>query len=66
VYNVKCKEVNMIKIVVDSTGYIPEEVLERHDIKVVPLKIRFGNEEFKFQAQLTLQGLQLKRLKLTG
>jgi DegV family protein with EDD domain len=41
------KEAYMIKIVVDSTGYIPKDVLEKYDIKVVPLKIRFGNEEFK-------------------
>lgn len=37
----------MIKIVVDSTGYLPKEVVDKYDIKVVPLKIRFGNEEFK-------------------
>ncbi|BAL80550.1 DegV family protein [Caldisericum exile] len=37
----------MIKIVVDSTGYIPKDIIEKYDIKVVPLKIRFGSEEFK-------------------
>ncbi|MGB9794093.1 DegV family protein [Caldisericum exile] len=37
----------MIKIVVDSTGYIPQEIIEKYDIKVVPLKVRFGNVEFK-------------------
>ena len=37
----------MIKIVVDSTGYIEEDILKRNDIKIVPLKIRFGSKEYK-------------------
>jgi len=37
----------MIKIVVDSTGYIEEDMLKQNDIKVVPLKIRFGSKEYK-------------------
>lgn len=37
----------MIKIVVDSTGYIEKETLEKLDIKVVPLTIRIGGKEYK-------------------
>ena len=32
----------MIKIVIDSTSYLPEEILQQHDIRVVPLNVHFG------------------------
>jgi len=34
----------MVKIVTDSTGYLPLEVLEQHDIRVVPLNVHFGED----------------------
>ena len=34
----------MIKIVIDSTSYLPEEILQQHDIRVVPLNVHFGAE----------------------
>ncbi len=36
----------MIKIVTDSTAYIPQEYLQENDIKVVPLRVLFKEEEF--------------------
>ena len=37
----------MIKIVTDSTADIPEELLERYDIRVVPINIQFGAETYR-------------------
>ncbi|MFO7548171.1 MAG: DegV family protein [Acidimicrobiia bacterium] len=36
----------MIRIVTDSSADIPDELLDRHRIEVVPLTIRFGSDEF--------------------
>jgi len=37
----------MIKIVTDSTAYLPEAMVRQHDIRVVPLYVHFGEEAFK-------------------
>ncbi len=37
----------MIKIVTDSTAYLPESFIRQHDIHVVPLCVHFGQEQFK-------------------
>jgi DegV family protein with EDD domain len=37
----------MIKIVTDSTAYLPETTIRQHDIRVVPLCVHFGEETFK-------------------
>ncbi len=37
----------MIKIVTDSTAYLPAETVAEHDIRVVPLNVHFGTEAFK-------------------
>jgi DegV family protein with EDD domain len=37
----------MIKIVTDSTAYLPEVTVRQHDIRVVPLYVHFGEEAFK-------------------
>jgi DegV family protein with EDD domain len=37
----------MIKIVTDSTAYLPEATIRRHDIRVVPLYVHFGQEAFR-------------------
>jgi DegV family protein with EDD domain len=37
----------MIKIVTDSTAYLPEAMVRQHDIRVVPLYVHFGEEGFK-------------------
>ena len=37
----------MIKIVTDSTADVPEELLERYDIRVVPVNIQFGTETYQ-------------------
>lgn len=36
----------MIKIVADSTCNLEPDVLERHDIRVAPITIQFGNESY--------------------
>ena len=42
----------MIRIVTDSSCDLPEEVISRYRIEVVPLTIRFGEEEFVDREQL--------------
>jgi DegV family protein with EDD domain len=43
----------MIKIVTDSTAYLPEAVVREHDIRVVPLYVHFGTEAFKEGVELS-------------
>jgi DegV family protein with EDD domain len=37
----------MIKIVTDSTAYLPETTVREHDIRVVPLCVHFGDTVYK-------------------
>ncbi len=37
----------MIKIVADSTCNLDPDILERHDIRVAPITIQFGNESYE-------------------
>ena len=37
----------MIKFVTDSTAYLPEEIVRKHDIRVVPLYVHFGETAFR-------------------
>ncbi len=37
----------MIKIIVDSTAYIPKEFIEENDIQVVPLHVLYMDKEFE-------------------
>jgi DegV family protein with EDD domain len=39
--------VGRVHIVTDSTGDIPEALLRKHEITVVPLNVHFGDEAFK-------------------
>jgi DegV family protein with EDD domain len=43
-----------IKIVTDSTAYLPEDTIREHDIRVVPLYVHFGNEEFREGVELSI------------
>lgn len=36
----------MIKLIVDSTAYLPKEFVEKNDITVVPLKVLYMDKEF--------------------
>ncbi len=36
----------MIKIVIDSTSYLPPDIIEKYDVSVVPLKVQFGDESY--------------------
>jgi DegV family protein with EDD domain len=42
-----------IKLVTDSTAYLPEETIRRLDIRVVPLCVHFAHEEFKEGVELS-------------
>jgi len=37
----------MIKVVTDSTCDLPQELIEQHNITVVPVNIQFGNETYR-------------------
>jgi DegV family protein with EDD domain len=43
----------MIKIVTDSTAYLPERLVQEHDIRIVPLYVHFGEEAFKDQVEIS-------------
>ena len=42
-----------IRIVTDSSCDLPEAVVAAHGVRVVPLSIRFGDQEFIDREQLT-------------
>jgi DegV family protein with EDD domain len=52
----------MIKIVTDSTAYLPEETVRQHDISVVPLYVHFGNKAFREGVDLSNEDFY-RRLK---
>jgi DegV family protein with EDD domain len=37
----------MIKLVTDSTAYLPQELVEQRDVSVVPLNVMFGTESYR-------------------
>jgi DegV family protein with EDD domain len=43
----------MIKIVTDSTAYLPQATVDEHDIKVVPLCVHFADADFKEGVELS-------------
>jgi DegV family protein with EDD domain len=43
----------MIKIVTDSTAYLPEATVQQNDLRVVPLCVHFGEEAFKEGVELS-------------
>jgi DegV family protein with EDD domain len=43
----------MIKIVTDSTAYMPESMVRQHDLRVVPLCVHFGEDAFKEGVELS-------------
>lgn len=44
-----------IKIVTDSTAYLPEETVREHDIRVVPLYVHFGTQQFRDGVELSIE-----------
>lgn len=42
-----------VKIVLDSGGDVPKELVDKYDLEIVPLKIRFGSKEFVDTKNLT-------------
>jgi DegV family protein with EDD domain len=43
----------MIKIVTDSTAYLPESVVRENDLRVVPLCVHFGDKAYKEGVELS-------------
>lgn len=43
----------MIKIVTDSTAYLPENTIQKYDIRVVPLLVHFGDTIYKEGVELS-------------
>ncbi len=43
----------MIKLVTDSTAYLPDSLVEKHDIRVVPLYVHFGRRAFREGVELS-------------
>lgn len=44
---------NQVKIVTDSTVYLPPEVIARYDIRVVPIKVAFGTDVYSEGVDIT-------------
>lgn len=44
---------NQVKIVTDSTVYLPPEVIARYDIHVVPIKVAFGTDVYSEGVDIT-------------
>ncbi len=42
-----------VKIVTDSTCYLPKGVIKKYGIEIVPLYVRFGNEAFREHIDIT-------------
>ncbi len=51
----------MIKIVIDSTSYLPDDILHQYDIRVVPLNVHFGAERV-FREGVDLSPTQFYKL----
>ena len=49
-----------IKIVTDSTSDLPEEIIKKYDIEVLPLLINFGEETYKDIVDIKLHELLIK------
>ncbi|MGE5576008.1 MAG: DegV family protein [Syntrophothermus sp.] len=49
-----------VKIVTDSTADLPEELIKKHGIKVVPLNVHFGEEVFQDGVDLWPEEFYLK------
>lgn len=45
----------MLKIIVDSTCDLPQELLEKYDIKMIPLRVYLGEKEYKDKATIRVE-----------
>jgi DegV family protein with EDD domain len=45
----------MIKIVTDSSAYLPADLVQEHDIHVIPLKVLFGEQTYRDEIDLSHQ-----------
>jgi len=49
-----------VRIVTDSSSDLTDDEVASHDIEVVPLSIRFGDQEFEDRTQLTVEAFYEK------
>jgi len=59
------KKLRKIGIVMDSTGYLPNDILEQFQIRVVPLNVNIGEETF-FETELSNDVFFEKLSHITG
>jgi DegV family protein with EDD domain len=45
----------MIKIVTDSSAYLPADLVQQHDIHVIPLRVLFGEQVYRDEIDLSHQ-----------
>ncbi len=43
----------MIRLVTDSTAYLPKETIQQHNIEVIPLYVHFGEKAFREGVELS-------------
>lgn len=51
----------MIRVVTDSTGYLPQDIIDRHNIRVVPLNVHFEDGRV-FQEGIDLTNQEFYRM----
>lgn len=49
-----------IKVITDSTSDLPEEIIKKYDIEVLPLLINFGEDTYKDSVDIKLHELLIK------
>ena len=42
-----------VRIIVDSSSDLPKSVIEHYDIKIIPLSVHFGEEEYLDSINIT-------------
>ena len=42
-----------VKIVTDSTAYLPQQLIDEHGIEIVPLHVHFGTDDFTDGVDIT-------------
>ena len=45
----------MIQIVTDSSAYLPADLVQQHNIHVIPLKVHFGEQTYRDEIDLSHQ-----------
>ena len=54
------KNMNKIIITSDSTCDLSEELIQKHDIKIIPLYVNFGSSSFKDRVEMNVDRMYEK------